>query len=197
MNSVSVRFRIYWTKHVLKKHKMSCAGFDKKDFKRQCISKIVHWAYWLFNKYFYDWLSLSGELYNREKEAVSAPQGVAGLVILLEVSEVTLVQDEKLLQGDFLDFFLYEILHCFICRPSDSTVSEDAHPQSARSHPRSTRSHLQSARSYPHSARSLPHSARSHPHSARSHPQSARSHPQSARSHPHSARSQPQNRGLC
>jgi hypothetical protein len=26
---------------------------------------------------------------------VSAPQGVAGLVILLEVSEVTLVQDEK------------------------------------------------------------------------------------------------------
>ncbi len=23
-------------------------------------------------------------------------------------------------------FFLYDIQHCFICRPSDSTVSEDA-----------------------------------------------------------------------
>ncbi len=24
------------------------------------------------------------------------------------------------------DFFIYDIQHCFICRPSDSTVSEDA-----------------------------------------------------------------------
>ncbi len=30
-------------------------------------------------------------------------------------------------QGDILDFFsMYCIQHCFICRPSDSTVSEDA-----------------------------------------------------------------------
>jgi hypothetical protein len=31
-------------------------------------------------------------------------------------------------QGDFFDFFfsMYYIQHCFICRPSDSTVSEDA-----------------------------------------------------------------------
>jgi hypothetical protein len=28
--------------------------------------------------------------------------------------------------GDFLGFFMYCIQHCFICRPSDSTVSEDA-----------------------------------------------------------------------
>jgi hypothetical protein len=32
------------------------------------------------------------------------------------------------LKGDFSDFFLftYDIQDCFICRPSDSTVSEDA-----------------------------------------------------------------------
>jgi hypothetical protein len=29
-------------------------------------------------------------------------------------------------QWDFLNFFMYCIQHCFICRPSDSTVSEDA-----------------------------------------------------------------------
>ncbi len=31
-------------------------------------------------------------------------------------------------KGDFLDFllFMYYIQHCFICRPSDSTVSKDA-----------------------------------------------------------------------
>ncbi len=30
-------------------------------------------------------------------------------------------------RGDFLDFFfMYVVQHCFICRPSDSTVSEDA-----------------------------------------------------------------------
>jgi hypothetical protein len=109
---------------------------------------------------------------------------------------------------------MYYIQHCFICRPSDSTVSEDAgieprtvtttalavrrsnhsarsHPHSARSHPHSARSHPHSVRSHPHSARSHPHSARSHPHSAGSHPHSASSHPHSASSHPHSARSHP------
>ncbi len=31
-------------------------------------------------------------------------------------------------RGIFLDifFFVYDFQHCFICRPSDSTVSEDA-----------------------------------------------------------------------
>ncbi len=102
---------------------------------------------------------------------------------------------------------MYVIQHCFICRTSDSTVSEDAgieprtvttlaltalrSSHSARSHPHSARSHSHSARSHPHSARSHPHSARFHSHSARSHPHSARSHPQSPRSHSHSTRSHP------
>ncbi len=105
---------------------------------------------------------------------------------------------------DFLGF----LSTLFICRPSDSTVPEDAGiepstvatlalavrrsnpslldliPNSARSHPHSARSHPLSARSHPHSARSHPHSARSHPLPARSHPLSASSHPLSARSHP-------------
>ncbi len=38
--------------------------------------------------------------------------------------------DQIVNQGDFLDFFIFFSLdcfqHCFICRPSDSTVSEDA-----------------------------------------------------------------------
>jgi hypothetical protein len=31
-----------------------------------------------------------------------------------------------LLTGEFLGLFMCIIQHCFICRPSDSTVSEDA-----------------------------------------------------------------------
>ncbi len=78
--------------------------------------------------------------------------------------------------------------HYSICRPSDSTVSEDA-----RIEPRlfgdscdfgivcwrsnHARPDLIHTRSHPHSARSHPHSARSHPHQDRSHPHSARSHP--------------------
>ncbi len=106
------------------------------------------------------------------------------------------------------NIFMFFIQHCSICRPSYSTVSEDAgiksrtvatsalavrrsnHSASSRLH--SARSHSHSARSHPHSARSHPHSARSHPHSARSHPHSARSRLRSARSHPHSTRSHPQ-----
>ncbi len=109
-----------------------------------------------------------------------------------------------ILKGDFLGFFflfMYDIQHCFICRPTDSTVSEDAGVEpgtvattalavrrsnhSARSHPHSARSHPLSARFHPHSARSHPLSARFHPHSARSHPLSTTFHPHSARSHPH------------
>ncbi len=104
--------------------------------------------------------------------------------------------------------FMYGIKqHCLICRPSDSTVSEDAGTEpktlrlwhwqpdapatrlhliyhSARPHPQSARSHPLSARSHPYSDRSHPHSARSHPHSDRYHQHSARSHPHSDRNHP-------------
>jgi hypothetical protein len=36
--------------------------------------------------------------------------------------------DDNVLKGNFFLFFLfmYDIQHCFICRPTDSTVSEDA-----------------------------------------------------------------------
>jgi hypothetical protein len=30
------------------------------------------------------------------------------------------------IKGHFFCFFMYDIQHCFICQPSDSTVSEDA-----------------------------------------------------------------------
>ena len=67
-------------------------------------------------------------------------------------------------------FFLsmYDIQHCFIWRPSDSDVSEDAgiEPRTVVTTALTTRLDL------------IHYSARSHPHSARSHPQSARSHPQ-------------------
>jgi hypothetical protein len=62
-----------------------------------------------------------------------------------------------MLQGDSLLSFMYFIQHCFIYRPSDSTVPEDAGIEpinvatlalgvrrsnhSDRSHPQSTRSH--------------------------------------------------------
>ncbi len=64
----------------------------------------------------------------------------------------------------FLFFFLsmYVIQHCFICRPSDSTVSEDVGIKS-RIDALEARSSNHSARSHPHSTRSRPHSARSHP----------------------------------
>ncbi len=86
---------------------------------------------------------------------------------------------------------MYDIQYCFIYRPSDSIVSEDAgiDPRIVATTALAVRCSNHSARSHPHSARSHPRSARSHSHSARSHPHSARSHPHSARSHPHSARS--------
>jgi hypothetical protein len=66
---------------------------------------------------------------------------------------------------------MYCIQHCFICRPSDSTVSEDAEiePRTVATSAFAVRRSNNSARSHPHSARYHPHSARSHPHSARSH----------------------------
>ncbi len=86
----------------------------------------------------------------------------------------------KYFLGDFFIFFSYYIQHCFICRPSDSTVPTDAGIE-----PRTVATGALAIRRSNHSARSHPHSARSHPplsqissatqldlirHSARSHP---------------------------
>ncbi len=65
------------------------------------------------------------------------------------------------------EFFQYFIQHCFICLPSDSTVSEDAGIE-----PRTVATSALTVRRSNYSARYLPHSARS----ARAHPRSARSH---------------------
>jgi hypothetical protein len=53
---------------------------------------------------------------------------------------------------------MYDIQHCFICRPSDSTVSEDAGIE-----PRTVATTAFTVRRSNHSARSHPQSARSHP----------------------------------
>ncbi len=60
---------------------------------------------------------------------------------------------------------MYVIQNYFICRPSDSAVSEDAGIE-----PRIIASLALTARRSNHSARSHTHSARYHPLSARSHP---------------------------
>ena len=74
-------------------------------------------------------------------------------------------------RGTFL-IFLYDIQQGFICRPSDSTV-----PQDAGIEPRTVATTALAVRSSNHSAKSHPHAAKSHPHSAKSHPHSAKSHP--------------------
>jgi hypothetical protein len=53
---------------------------------------------------------------------------------------------------------MYDIQHCFIYRPSDSTVSEDAGIE-----PRTVATTALTVRRSKHLARSHPHSARSHP----------------------------------
>jgi hypothetical protein len=62
---------------------------------------------------------------------------------------------------------MYYIQHCFICHPSDSTVSEDAgiEPRIVDTSALAVRSSRHSATSHPHSTTSHPHSATSHPHS--------------------------------
>ncbi len=62
--------------------------------------------------------------------------------------------------GFFWDFFRYDIQHCFICRPSESTVSENAGIES-----RTVATTALAVGRSNHSARSHPQSARSHPHS--------------------------------
>ncbi len=69
------------------------------------------------------------------------------------------VKSQKLKQGEFLNFFrMYFIQHCFICQPSDSTVSEDAGIK-----PRTVATSSLAVRRSNHSARSHSQSARSHP----------------------------------
>jgi hypothetical protein len=53
---------------------------------------------------------------------------------------------------------MYDIQHCFICRPSDSAVSEDAGIE-----PRTVATTAMTVRRSNHSARSNPYSAISHP----------------------------------
>jgi hypothetical protein len=57
------------------------------------------------------------------------------------------------LKREFLDFFffMYDIQHCFICRPSDSTVSEDAGigPRTVATTALAVRRTNHSARSHP------------------------------------------------
>ncbi len=79
------------------------------------------------------------------------------------ISECMFFSKIEQIQGIF--HIRYFIQHCFICRPSDSTASEEAGIE-------------------PRTVATLALAARRSNHSARSHPQSARSHPQSARSHP-------------
>jgi hypothetical protein len=64
---------------------------------------------------------------------------------------------------------MFCIQHCFICRPSDSIVYEDAgiEPITVATSALAVRRSNHSARSYPQSARSHPQTARSHPHSDR------------------------------
>ncbi len=110
-------------------------------------------------------------------------------------------------KGDFWGFFcffMYDIQHCFICRPSNSTVSEDAviERRIVATLALTARRSNQSAISYPQLGQisyslgqisstsrlyCIHKSARFHTNSARSHPHWTRSHPHSARSHPHLA----------
>jgi hypothetical protein len=48
------------------------------------------------------------------------------LGVLILAQEQSQPVPKKFKKVDFFDFFyMYVIQHCFICRPSDSTVSED------------------------------------------------------------------------
>ncbi len=61
---------------------------------------------------------------------------------------------KNFLKGDFFDFFMYDIQHCFICHPmcwrmmdrtyrtvATTTLAGGCSNHSARSHPHSARSH--------------------------------------------------------
>ncbi len=75
-------------------------------------------------------------------------------------SYAILPSDGRLLKGDFLFFigflfFMYDIQHCFICSPSDFTMSEDAGIE-----PRTVATTALAVRRSNHSARSHSHSNR-------------------------------------
>ncbi len=76
-------------------------------------------------------------------------------LVLARFSLAIIVRKRYSLNGDF---FMYHIQHCFICRPSDSTVSEDAGIE-----PRTVATTALAVRRSNHSLRFRPHSARSHP----------------------------------
>jgi hypothetical protein len=113
------------------------------------------------------------------------------------------------------DVFMYCFQRCFICRPSDSTVSDGIEPRTDATLTLAVRRSNHSAIDFRFHSRldliytrlvliytrldlihirldliqtqlDLIHSAKCHTNSDRSHPPSARSHPHSARSHPHS-----------
>jgi hypothetical protein len=85
---------------------------------------------------------------------------------LLRRADLTPLATRALQSLRFLMIFSVLCSHCFICRPSDSIVSEDAgiEPKRVATWALAVRSSNHSALSHPHSIRSHPHSARSHPH---------------------------------
>ena len=100
-------------------------------------------------------------------EQLNVVVGRAEMILLYNTST------SLFLRGIFLVLLsMYVIQPCFICRPSDSTVSEDAEIE-----PGTVATSALTARRSNHLARSHPRLARSHPHLARSHLHLARSRP--------------------
>ncbi len=78
------------------------------------------------------------------------------LICLIVVGKNTVLINIYTLKGDFWIFsFIYDIKHCFICRPSDSTVTEDAGIE-----PRTVATTALAVRRSNHSARSHPDACR-------------------------------------
>ncbi len=80
--------------------------------------------------WFYEWIKMNVERWancqnkefaHRSKRSLSLKE--CAFWAVRSLSDVTMIS----FLGGFLDFFpMYCVLHCFICRPSDSTVSKDA-----------------------------------------------------------------------
>ncbi len=100
--------------------------------------------------------------YNRTTSKVDDFLQNEVMKILLICKSIHEAGSKDFLKGDFLSFFLfyvpYVIQHCFICRPLDSTVSEEAGNE-----PRTIATLALTASRSNHYARSHPHSAKSHP----------------------------------
>jgi hypothetical protein len=120
--------------------------------------------------------------------AIVSPTVVFQAWIRVIVAKKPQIFRETLKQGDFLVFFLcmyrYFIQHCFICRPFESTVSEDAGIE-----PRTVATSALAVTRSSHSAACHPlgyisstklhliHQPTSHPYQPTSHPYQATSHP--------------------